>query len=558
MPPDPLTLTRLQVVVSVLAVLGVTAAAAFRLRFPRARPRAALWVAGTCAALAAAAWLRFGALHLIEENHAPGGGSRDPGARVQAHRPLQFHEFFHYDFGAKYFSELGYLGLYDCTALADAEIAAQEGVAPRIGPRVRDLRDVLSDEDVATARASCLAGPRSRFSPERWASFEDDLRALQRLVPDTWWNDVVDDKGLNPPPTFMALAAIVAQAIPIAADGWPTYALTTSIDLALVVASYLALRRMLGATASALAAVTFGASFLASYGWLGGAVLRFTWVAAIVFGLAALRRGRWLAAGALLGWAGCDRVFPFAFVAGAAVPLVWASLRCSGARVRARARRAALARFAAGVGGVVAFSVAVSLALFGAAPWGVFFARMARDLHLHHVLMLGLDKVLTFRSWTAAQDFNGHAGLVRFRHWNARVDETWAAIHPLALALQLAWMAGVAWVARARRPAEASALVGLTAMFVLSSPISYYWVILALLPALVFRAGLRARRPRGALVVLATFQTWWLATLLLPRVVPDAIVYDFELCVGLAGVLAVWAIAWGLEAGGRARAVSGV
>jgi hypothetical protein len=555
MPPDPARLESLQVIVSVLAVLGATGAATLRMLSPRVSRSATVRVASACAVLAVLSWLRFGALHVIEENRG-GDGSRDPGARVQEHRPLQFHEFFHYYIGAKYFAELGYLGLYDCTALADAELAAQQGARPRIQERVRDLGDVLADKPVAAARSDCVAGARSRFSAERWASFEDDLRTLQRLVPDAWWNDVVDDKGLNPPPTFMALAAAVTQAIPIEAGGLPTYVFVTSIDLVLVAVSYFALRRMLGATASALAAVAFGASFLASYGWLGGAVLRFTWVAAIVLGLAALRRGRWLEAGLLLGWAGCDRVFPFAFVAGAAVPLAWGALRSPRSR-------AALARFAAGVGIVVGASVAASLVLFGAAPWGVFAARMSRDVHLHHVLMLGLDKVITFRSWVPAQDFNGHEGLARFRHWNERIDATWDSIRPLAIALQVGWMGLAAWVARARRPAEAAVLVGVTAMFVLASPVSYYWVVLALVPALLFRDAIQSRRRRKAVVaVFLAFEAWWLATLLLPRFVADGIVYDFVLCVGLAVVLAGWVAAWwGGESagarGGRERIIAG-
>lgn len=538
MTQDPVTLQSFQVIVSVLAVLGATGAAVFRALYPGVSRTTTVRIANVCAVVAVLSWFRFGALHVIEEKRGA-EGSHDPGARVQEHRPLQFHEFFHYYVGTKYFDEVGYLGLYDCAALADAEIAVKDGVAPRIVGRVRDLGDVFADKTVAAARSDCADGPRARFSPERWGAFEDDLRALERLVPDAWWNDVVDDKGLNSPPTFMALASPVMQAIPIEADGLPTYVLVTSIDLLLIAVSYVALRRTLGTTASALAAVTFGASFLGSYGWLGGAVLRFTWVAALVVGLAALQRERWVLAGILMGWAGCDRLFPFAFVAGAAVPLAWDALR-------SRRRRPAFAQFAAGAGGVVVFSVATSIALFGAAPWATFAARMSRDVHLHHVLMLGLDRVLTFRSWVPSQDFHGHEGLVHLRHWSERLDATWRSMQPFAAAVQVTWMAGALWVARTRKPAEAAALVGVTAMFVLSSPVNYYWVVLAIVPALLFRDAIGSRRRRRAVVgVLLAFEVWWLATLLLPRFVRDDIVYDFALCVGLAAVLAAWLGVWG-------------
>ena len=53
--------------------------------------------------------------------------------RSSRHEPLHFHEFFHYYLGSKYFNEVGYLGLYDCTALGDLEIAREDDVSPRIG-----------------------------------------------------------------------------------------------------------------------------------------------------------------------------------------------------------------------------------------------------------------------------------------------------------------------------------------------------------------------------------------------------------------------------------------
>jgi hypothetical protein len=523
--PDPAALGLIQVIVSVLAVVGGTVVASALLR-RRISTRAARRWLGAFAVLAVVAWTRFGQLHSMFVR--PPGAPES--ARVERHRPFQFHEFFHYFVGSKYFPALGYLGLYDCTALADAEIAARDGTAPKVVGYVRDLGDVRVDETADQAKRDCATGARARFSPERWQAFEDDLRQLQALVPDAWWPDVVGDKGLNPPPTWLVLGVAVANLIPVHAAWGPTYLFVTSIDVLLLGLTYLALARAFGRSAAALAAITFGASFLASYGWLGGAVLRFTWIAALAGSIACMRRGRWVAAGVLLGWAVCDRVFPAAFAVGAAIPLA-----AHAARIRTDRER--LARFALGFGATVAVVFALSVALFGLDAWRVFVERTARDAHVHNVLHVGLDKILTYRSWVPAQAFGGHEGLLRFRAWNERIDATWASERPLAWAVQIALLGAAAWASRRRAPHEAALLLGVTAMFVLASPASYYYVVLALVPVVLLRS-----RQLGALLA---FQVFWLLTLLAPRVVADPIVQDLIVCVALAAFLCVWIAVWG-------------
>src|SRR5580692_10678889 len=133
-----------QIAASLAAVLGAAVACALWLRGATGARRHATRALVACALLAMAAWFRFGALHAIAVDVTPATSTARPVKQVR-HWPLQFHELFHYYLGAKYFRELGYGGLYDCTALADREIAREEGVAPRISGYVRDLDDVLRD-----------------------------------------------------------------------------------------------------------------------------------------------------------------------------------------------------------------------------------------------------------------------------------------------------------------------------------------------------------------------------------------------------------------------------
>ena len=499
-----------------------------------------------CALVALASWARFGDFHytVMDTDPSQVSGSRPKQA---VHQPLHFHEFFHYYLGAKYFSELGYSGLYDCTTLADAEIAEAEHVGPRIVTRwIRDLDDVLRDNPRDRAIARCREVQRPRFTDARWAAFSADLRELHRLVPDEWWNDVVYDAGFNPPPSWVVVGSAVANVIPIRGAGFRTYLLATSLDMILLVVCFVSLRRAFGKVTAITAVVFFGASFIASYGWNGGAFLRFTWITAVVLALAAMKRGRWALAGALFAAATCDRLFPVGFAIGARLPLAaTAANRARGAEA-ARARRI-LGRIGFWFAGTLALLVLVSIGAFGTTPWRVFFARILHHGDIYYTMHIGLKKVLTWRDWVPAQNFMGHDGLIVFREWNLHLQRTWVEMRWLAVPIQILGI-GAAVLAGARRRAHESAmLVGAAFMFLFNIPANYYYAILALVPALLLRAAATAptttRRVREYALFTA-FVAWWLGTFAASRYSGDVLVYNHLICVSLAVFLSMWIGGW--------------
>jgi hypothetical protein len=527
--PDPTVFDPSQLGTSVVAVLVAASTCGF-LVFRRKSPRTSSYrLLCVCALVAVASWLRFGSLHVlyVDEGDALAGRG---GARVERHQLFQFHEFYHYYLGAKYFRELGYLGLYDCTALADEEMAAEEVAQPRIRGVVRDLGDVLANKTSTAAVSNCQGVWRGRFSAMRWAAFKRDLGELRRLVPDERWNEVVNDKGFNPSPSFVLLASAVANSIPIRAGGAPTYLAVTALDLLLLLACFMTLRSSFGATVAVLAAVYFGASFLGAFGYLGGAVLRFTWVAAVVLSLAALRRGFWTLSGALLGWAACERLFPVGFAVGAVFPLAFRSLRGA-------PHRRALARFGVAFAAAVVGLVATTAAVLGTESWRVFCSRLLRDRHIHSVLHVGLEKILAYRHWAPHEDFYG---------WNLRVDTALDRMLMPSLLLSAAAALAAARASIRRRPFEGALLFGVVVMF-LASPASYYFVILCVVPALIFRSAATAptagRRWREYLALTA-FNAFWMCTLLASRLSPDVVVYDLVICVAFAAFLVAWVVAW--------------
>jgi len=538
-----------QFLVSLLTVLIAGAVAAALVFWPAAtRRKTRLW--GTvlllaCALAAVFSWTRFGARHTVwvdgpdvDESNA----SNPHRQKVEQHLNFHYSEFFHYYLGAKYFRELGYEGLYDCTALADSEIAAEDHVRPRIGGWVRDLDDILRDKTYASALAHCHDELKPRFSEDRWAAFEHDVRELRRLAGDDIWPGLVYDAGFNPPPSWAVVGSAAANAIPIRFRGTPTFLLATGLDVALLVVCFLGLRKAFGAGVAAMAAVFFGATFIASYGWNGGAFLRYTWLTTGVLGLCALRQGRWALAGALFAASTCDRVFPAGFAAGALVPIAWGAFAHRSVEDRRK-----LKRFGAGFGATVGVLVVLSLVFFGTESWRVFFLRIGRHGDVYFVMHIGLKKVLTWRDWVANKNFHGHTGLQAFRDWNLQLRATWASMRPVAIPIQLAAVGGAAYAGIRRRPYESALMLGIVGMFFFNLPANYYYVVLALVPALLLHgaktAPSRARRLTdfGALFVFLVF---WVTTLVAPKNWNDGIVYDYVICLALALFLGVWIFLW--------------
>ena len=528
-----------QLAASILALFVATAAIA-PLIFNRKGPRR--WAYGVlcvCAVLSMETWIRFGEFHSIYVD-ADYSDTSPKRRKTELHRPFHFHEFFHYYIAAKYFKELGYESLYDCTTYADREIAQEENRPPRINGYVRDLDDVLVNKTYDQAIEHCQQDRRTHFTDARWASFKSDLRELHHLVPDDWWNGVIYDAGFNPPPSWVVIGSSIANAIPIRMGGLPTYLVATSLDSLLLIACFLVLRRAFGDTTAILVPIYFGVSFISSYGWNGGAFLRFTWMSAVIFGLAAVKRERWVLAGALLGAATCDRLFPAGFAIGAMIPIVYRAIRSD-------AHRKIVLRFSAGFAAVAFTLFVASCLVFGFASWGTFFTRILRHGDVYYGMHIGLKKVLTYRDWVPSQNFQQHLGLINFKNWNLRLRESWVSMRPLVIPLQLLIVAGVGYASMRRRPYEAGLLAGVCVMFFFNLPANYYFVILVLVPAFLFRAAATAPTPERRLreyVALSVFNTFWLGTLFVSRMSNDVIIYDFYICFALMVFLLAWIVTW--------------
>jgi hypothetical protein len=403
---------------------------------------------------------------------------------------LHVQDTFHYYVGSKYFPELGYYGLYDCTlqALDDAGRADLAAL-----PHVRNLGTMaLEPPPRALARGpACKQG----FSPERWREFAADVRWFQARVPGGGWAHVMEDHGYHPSPVWTLFGRPLASAIPVKGAGTRVLA---RLDPALVLGAFLFVGFTVGWETACLAAIVWGTGFLWRYSWIGDAFLRHLWLASSFVGLALLYRRRHAGAGACLATAALLRVFPAVFSAGWAVHALRELLRT-------RATSQAMRRFVAGSALAAAVLVAASVPVSGRglAVWPEFADKITRFADQGAVNKMGLGVL--------AQ------ALERALGGGARAGDRSAGSGALGLALGIGRILVVAlgllafWRALAHAEDWEAAALGATLVPLLTDPTNYYFsfVLAALFLAL--------RRPRIGVVLFLACIAWSLNGLVLYR-----------------------------------------
>ena len=233
---------------------------------------------GALVVLAAAGFVNFGFFHVVQ--------------RQQIH----YWDAFHYFVGARYLPELGYTRLYEATYVAGRELGAFAGI-----DRIRDL----SSYQARDTRSIDAGAVRARFTEARWRAFKEDLLFFGPKIPD--WRRLFMDHGYNDPPPRALLLHTLVRWVPTTPL---TLAAVTSVDYILIAGALALAARAFGPLAGALAAASLLLSFFGRFDFIGGSVLRWDWIAALIAGVAALFRGAGTAAGLLFAYAAAARIFP--------------------------------------------------------------------------------------------------------------------------------------------------------------------------------------------------------------------------------------------------------
>ncbi len=385
---------------------------------------------------------------------------------VVRHGGFRTPDNFHYYVGSKYFDELGYYGLYDCS-LTVLEVTNKRTIRPN--QRVRDLHTMetgTAAEALARGRA-CEA----RFTPERWREFGDDVDWFSRLWPPHIWGAIWDDHGYHPTPVWSLIGGTVANAFPT--DDAGAIAWLTRADRLIVAFGLLAIAWAFGLEVMCLATLAWGTGHLWRYTFVGDAYFRHLWWISAVLGVCLLRRGWPAFAGASLGLSALLRIFPGAFSLAFVLQSLWRS-------VRARKLEAPLLRFV--VGGSLAGALLLGWVLAaesgGVAVFGDFAAKIGAFTQVPASNKMGLD-VATM--WIFGVD----APLSRISAWVLRL-----------VFLYVFW--------RGLRAAEGweAAAFGWTLIPILTEPTSYYYSFV------VMAALLAVRRPRVGLILLCACLAW--------------------------------------------------
>jgi hypothetical protein len=460
-------------------------------------------------------------------------------AKVGRH-VYQYHDIYHYYLGAKYYKELRYDRLYDCTYIALQDIAA-EGTAV---PDIVSIRSLHNPDESYTAadkagenRERCLAA----MAPARWQAFKQDLKTFLSVGWQTgWWREMLFDLGFNPPPSWAVFATPLANLVPL--SSW-ALELLPWLDMLLVfgLGGYFVARAF---SSSHLFGywLVLGTNWYASYTWTGGSYFRQIWFACLVVAVCLWKMKRIKPAALCFGLAAALRLFPAAFFAGALWPLLFAW--------RKPTTRRTLLTASLIFGATVLSAVALSLLLYGREGWQQFFAKISKHNNTYFVMHFGFKKFAVFSPSIAGQDFWWVEGLQRFAAWNARMRAIYQDSIVLNTTLQLGVPAAAFYVFRKYPAHFTSVALGGTLLFFFSMPANYYYVFLALLAVVAMRT--KERRPT-ALIAIAV----WLSLVALnvmPFASKDWLVFNGYMNRILFGLFAALPVLGYLESSDRAKA----
>ncbi len=214
------------------------------------------------------------------------------------------HEFYHYYLGSKYFKEVEYHRLYECTAIAEVEAGRRAQIEKR---EIRDLRVNLIKPMTATYVLSDPSQCKKHFTPERWAAFKTDVDWFYKSAAGSYWESMMKDHGYNPPPVWTMEGKLFGSFGP-ASDGF--FKKLAAIDVLFHLGTVLLFGWAFGWRAMAVATIFWGCNAPANFYWTGGAFLRQDWIFFLIASLCCARKRKFVLAGAFLTWSSLLRIFP--------------------------------------------------------------------------------------------------------------------------------------------------------------------------------------------------------------------------------------------------------
>ena len=381
-------------------------------------------------------------------------------------------DILHHYLGAKYIDELGYDGLYECLAVADAEQPGGAAQAAR-----REMTDLRTNG--MTTAAEAVAHPErchARFTAPRWKAFETDVAFFRQIFPDADWARLTTDHGFNASPVWVLFARPFAGNSPVT---WTRLRLLAALDPALMLGALAVTIWAFGSGPAALVAVVWGTYFPGRLWWTGGSFLRWDWLAALLAGLALSKRERPFAGGALLGYAALSRIFP-------AFALLGALLSVSTAWLRRRPIDKATARLLTGALAAALLLVPLAGITRSEHGWTAFARNLGKHTSVASANRMGVAVLLAYDPANSYRELARESNAEMRARWERAQEENLRARRWLWLTLAGGAVLAIAF-AVLEQPVWTACLLGLL-LVPFGRPLAcYYYAFVAALPLLAER-----------------------------------------------------------------------
>jgi hypothetical protein len=394
------------------------------------------------------------------------------------------YDLIHYYLNARYFEELGYYDLYPAVILADH----QSG-----GPHFKEGNKYLAQNEaghgfmpIGHALERGLIVRNERFTPERWAEFTHDTLYLQREIKgfsDDLWREMIQDHGFNGTPVWTTFARPLARLVPVEQIKWLCW-----IDPLLLLGATILIGFAYGPNIALWAWLFLMVGYSSRWPTITWAYLRYDWVAGLMAGMAMLRLGRPVWAGALTAWSATLRFFPALWMTGPFALGIWGL-------AAGRWRRELLVL--AGAFLVTTASLeGLSAVVLGPGPIAVHFENMmdhnrAAQLSSRRI---GLALALPFRG--------EHLPKFIEPERKAKIESQ----KPLRFALSGMALVGIGLGLRRSKEDEAYAL-GFVPFFLLTTASYYYYV--ARVTLIILHASRLPDRRHAAMLLLLLATEWF-------------------------------------------------
>ena len=363
------------------------------------------------------------------------------------------HELYHYYLGSKYFKEVGYSRLYECTAVAEMELGRTAAVNAR---EIRNLRENLirpmSDPTVQKYLAEC----KPNFSPEKWAAFKKDVDWFYHSAAGSYWDNMIKDHGYNPPPVWTMTGKFFGS-FGEADDTF--FKLLSCIDPVLQLGCVLLIGWAFGWRVMAVATVFWGCNAPANFYWTGGAFLRQDWIFFLVASLCLARKRYFFLSGFALTWSALLRIFPGLLIVGWAIIIGIHVIRVLRGVPGTRTPGQSLAnplnwlrpehkRVIAGCAVALGVLVPASIAVSGVDAYKHFVAHIGVHKNTPLTNHMGLETIL-------AHNFEGRMHFTRdenlddpFQKWKEGRTQRFKQAQPVYIAMLLTLFAWTVWALR--------------------------------------------------------------------------------------------------------------